>query len=73
LQENIRANLCKLLDAHPSVINIKVCCCWHGCRISLPLRGCFAGFTAGYYYALKSGLGHFRAESACKLLSFTPL
>lgn len=25
LQENIRANLCKLLDAHPSVINIKVC------------------------------------------------
>lgn len=24
LQENIRANLCKLLDAHPSVINIKV-------------------------------------------------
>jgi hypothetical protein len=25
VQENIRANLCKLLDAHPSVINIKVC------------------------------------------------
>lgn len=24
LQENIRANLCKLLGAHPSVINIKV-------------------------------------------------
>jgi hypothetical protein len=24
LQENIRANLCKLLEAHPSVINIKV-------------------------------------------------
>lgn len=24
LQENIRANLCKLLDAHPSVVNIKV-------------------------------------------------
>jgi hypothetical protein len=24
MQETIRANLCKLLEAHPSVINIKV-------------------------------------------------
>jgi 2C-methyl-D-erythritol 2,4-cyclodiphosphate synthase len=31
LQENIRANLCKLLEAHPSVINIKVCAWYHSC------------------------------------------